>query len=274
MSSTHLIGARSLRLFSICALAALTSFPLYAANLVYAEDYLDYRLPSLVTDTCESRSDYSCPQIDIKYAASSQGWINTLINARINQIVPGSQSETERTQPPSNAKVLTQAEVKKRLDGFAKSQLEDIPEGSSLNYSFEASPSYLGHMGEVELFEINSYIYLGGAHGLGASEYMMFDTSSKRHIQLDDILLAGQKSKFKALAYEQYKAWVRKDNNELKAYEKMWPFTLTDNALLTDKGVVLRYQPYEIAAYAYGMPELTVPYNQLKGILKPKYIPH
>lgn len=114
---------------------------------------------------------------------------------------------------------------------------------------------------------------LGGAHGVGYAEYLMFDMDSKQQITLKDVLNSGQQTKFKALAYTEYKAWVKQSDNDIKTFEQNWPFVMTDNAALTDKGITLTYQPYEIAPYAYGMPKLTVPYAKLKGIVKPKYLP-
>jgi hypothetical protein len=42
---------------------------------------------------------------------------------------------------------------------------------------------------------------------------------------------------------------------------------------LTDKGVDIRYQHYSISPYAYGMPMLSIPYEKLGGIIKPRFIP-
>jgi hypothetical protein len=42
---------------------------------------------------------------------------------------------------------------------------------------------------------------------------------------------------------------------------------------LTDTGIVVKYQPYEIAPYSSGQPELLIPYSELKGILRPEYLP-
>lgn len=250
----------------------LLSIPAQAADLMYDSTYLNYTLPKTVTETCYSRKDYTCPEITIKYAKSSQDWINNIINNRINQLLPELQTGYG-AESKNKPKKMSEGDVKKLLDNFAKSQLKDIDEGSSLNYHFEVEPKYLGHVGSVELFEITSYVYLGGAHGVGYAEYLMFDMDSRQQITLKDVLNSGQQTKFKALAYTEYKAWVKQSDNDIKTFEQNWPFVMTDNAALTDKGITLTYQPYEIAPYAYGMPKLTVPYAKLKGIVKPKYLP-
>ena len=33
------------------------------------------------------------------------------------------------------------------------------------------TPEYLGHVSDFELFEINTYVFTGGAHGMTYSEY-------------------------------------------------------------------------------------------------------
>ena len=231
----------------------LLSIPAQAADLMYDSTYLNYTLPKTVTETCYSRKDYTCPEITIKYAKSSQGWINNIINNRINQLLPELQTGYG-AESKNKPKKMSESDVKKLLDNFAKSQLKDIDEGSSLNYHFEVEPNYLGH-------------------GVGYAEYLMFDMDSKQQITLKDVLNSGQQTKFKALAYTEYKDWVKQSDNDVKTFEQNWPFVMTDNAALTDKGITLTYQPYEIAPYAYGMPKLTVPYAKLKGIVKPKYLP-
>ncbi|BFM01967.1 hypothetical protein Psyaliredsea_06140 [Psychrobacter alimentarius] len=59
----------------------------------------------------------------------------------------------------------------------------------------------------------------------------------------------------------------------MSSYEKNWPFTLSDNVTLTDKGIDILYQPYAIGPYASGMPTLSIPYSQLNGVIKPRFIP-
>ena len=104
------------------------------------------------------------------------------------------------------------------------------------------------------------------------SEYLIFDTSTKKQVKLDDMLLPGKKARFKNLGYDAYKTWVKTVDADVSSYEKNWPFTLSEDVTLTDKGIDIRYQPYSIGPYAYGMPVLSIPYNKLSGIIKPHFI--
>lgn len=133
-------------------------------------------------------------------------------------------------------------------------------------------PHYLGHIGDLELFEVRSYLYLGGAHGMPYTEYVMLDSNNKRRLTLDNLLIAAAKPKFEVLVYDAYKNWIKDHSDDVAEYEKSWPFSMTDNVALSDQGVVLKYQSYAIAPYAYGQPELVIPYNKLAGILRPQYL--
>ena len=238
-----------------------------ADSLISSTDYLDYELPKSVQEKCAERQN--CPEIEVKYLKTNHDWINDITNARINNLVINSKP-TESA--PINIKA-TPATVKAAIDDFASSQFIDIPDSSSWSYNLMATPDYLGHVNNFELFEINSYVFTGGAHGMPYSEYLIFDESSKKQIQLADMLQLNNKSRFKALAYNAYKEWVKTIDEDVASYEKNWPFTLSDNVTLTDKGVDIRYQHYSIGPYAYGMPVLSIPYSELSGVIKPHFLP-
>lgn len=238
-----------------------------ADSLISSTDYLDYELPKSVQEKCAERQN--CPEIEVKYLKTNHDWINDITNARINNLVINSKP-TESA--PINIKA-TPATVKAAIDDFASSQFIDIPDSSSWSYNLMVTPDYLGHVNNFELFEINSYVFTGGAHGMPYSEYLIFDESSKKQIQLADMLQPNNKSRFKALAYNAYKEWVKTIDKDVASYEKNWPFTLSDNVTLTDKGVDIRYQHYSIGPYAYGMPVLSIPYSELSGVIKPHFLP-
>ena len=258
--------ARLMGLLASSFLLGIVAMPANAGNLISSTDYLNYELPENIQAQCVERDN--CPEIEIKYLNTNHSWINNMTNERVNELVVNS-------KPTESAPIKTkinQSAVNAAIDDFASSQFIDIPEGSSWAYSLMVTPEYLGHVSDFELFEIDSYVFTGGAHGMPYSEYLVFDLSTKKQIKLDDMLQSGKKSKFEALAYDAYKAWVKTVDDDVSSYETNWPFTLSDNITLTDKGVDIRYQHYSIGPYAYGMPVLSIPYSKLDGIIKPRFI--
>ncbi|WAI88645.1 hypothetical protein SC65A3_02126 [Psychrobacter sp. SC65A.3] len=262
--------AGRLRLLSIVSSALLfgtLSFSAYAGSLFSSTEYLDYQLPKKLQETCAARDN--CPEIEVKYLKTNHKWLNDITNQRINTLVVNS-------KPSESAPITTKATpaaVKSALDSFAASQLNELPSDSAFAYSLTVTPEYVGHINDFETFEISSYVFTGGAHGMPYSEYLVFDQKTKKQIKLADMLQSGKKPQFKALAYNAYKDWVKTVDKDVKNYEKNWPFTLSDNVTLTDKGIDIRYQHYAIAPYAYGMPVLSIPYNKLSGIIQPRFIP-
>lgn len=260
-------GLQSLTVFSSAILLSTIILPANAATLISTTDYLDYNLPKNLQERCVEREN--CPEIEIKYLKTNHNWINDITNARINNLIVNSKpSESAPIKTKSN-----QADVKAAIDEFAASQLIDLPDDSVFVYNLMITPEYLGHVNDFELFEISSYVFTGGAHGMPYSEYLIFDPTVKKQIQLADIVQKGKESRFEALAYDAYKKWISTVADDVDSYEKSWPFTLSDNVTLTDKGIDIRYQHYSIGPYAYGMPVLSIPYSKLDDIIKPHFIP-
>ncbi|WP_321155522.1 RsiV family protein [Psychrobacter sp. LV10R520-6] len=240
-----------------------------ASTLISSSDYLDYELPKTVQDNCSEHQN--CPEIEVKYLKTNHHWINDITNKRINNLVVNSkpsESSPITVKNSGNSKV-----IKAAIDEFVASQFSDLPDDSVFVYSLMVTPDYLGHVDSFELFEVNSYVFTGGAHGMPYSEYLIFDPSTKKQVRLEDMLQKGKKSDFEALAYDAYKTWVKTVDQDVSSYEKNWPFISNDNVTLTDKGIDIRYQHYSIGPYAYGMPILSIPYDKLRRIIKPHFSP-
>lgn len=253
------------------AVITVLSLSAHASTLISSTDYLEYELPKAVEQQCVERQN--CPKIEIKYLKTNHDWLNKIVNARINNLIINS---APSESPPSQSS--SQKEVKQAIDDFAVSQFADIPNNVSWSYNLMVTPDYLGHVKlgqdeDLEMFEINTYVFTGGAHGMPYSEYVVLNPNSKKQIKLTDILQVGKKPRFEALAYDAYKTWVKTVDEDGKNYEKSWPFALSDNITFTDKGIDIRYQHYEIGPYAYGMPVLSIPYNKLRGIVKTNFMP-
>ena len=260
-------GKRLLSMLVSTMILSVVSLSASATTLINNLEYLDYELPKTIQERCIERDN--CPNIEVNYLKTNHDWINKITNARINNLVINSKpSESAPVKTTGDAKV-----IKSAIDDFVTAQFADLPDDRSFSYELMVKPDYIGHVNSFEMFKIDAYIFTGGAHGMPYSEYLIFDMNTKKQVRLEDMLVAGKKSRFKALAYEVYKTWVKTVDKDVVNYEKSWPFTLSENITLTDKGVDIQYQHYDIAPYAYGMPVLSIPYSKLRGIIKPNFLP-
>ena len=260
-------GKRLLSMLVSTMILSVVSLSASATTLINNLEYLDYELPKTIQERCIERDN--CPNIEVNYLKTNHDWINKITNARINNLVINSKpSESAPVKTTGDAKV-----IKSAIDDFVTAQFADLPDDRSFSYELMVKPDYTGHVNSFEMFKIDAYIFTGGAHGMPYSEYLIFDMNTKKQVRLEDMLQVGKKPRFKALAYDAYKTWVKTVDKDVVNYEKSWPFTLSENITLTDKGVDIQYQHYDIAPYAYGMPVLSIPYSKLRGIIKPNFLP-
>lgn len=120
---------------------------------------------------------------------------------------------------------------------------------------------------------LNSYTFTGGAHGYSATILLNFDkfkaTEIDNHELFDD--LAG----FIALAEKRFrkehKIPAKATINETGFMFNGDSFHLSENMGLTDKGLQLIYNQYEIASYADGPIKMIIPFRIINPFLKEVY---
>lgn len=129
----------------------------------------------------------------------------------------------------------------------------------------------------LTVVELNAGQYRTGmAHGMTGSQLINWDNQAERALNIDDLLVPGAYSAYEAALRAVHAQWLQQHSDAVSdadSFQRMWPFAATDNIAITDQGLLAKYQPYEIAPYAWGQPELLIPYPQLRGILRPAYLP-
>jgi len=163
----------------------------------------------------------------------------------------------------------------------ADDPLPDSLRGYARQFLREAEPEHTSYLqaqvreqhGGLIVIELSSYLYAGGAHGLPGRGFIIYERSGDRELQLADLLLPGQEEAFWQLAAEAHQRWlVEKGHAEDKEFVAFWQFQPTRNIALLSDQVLLKYDVYSIAPYASGHPELVIPKDALRGVLKPKYL--
>lgn len=122
----------------------------------------------------------------------------------------------------------------------------------------------------VLTIKLNSYLFTGGAHGLSTLSYLNFDKTNGSELTLKELFNA--KDDFTLFAEN---AFRKQENIPGQAginstgfmFEKEL-FYLPDNIGYTEEGLLLFYEPYEIASYADGPISLTIPYSKANKYLK------
>lgn len=118
--------------------------------------------------------------------------------------------------------------------------------------SLNASISRVWETTRMVTYEAHGYIFTGGAHGVGFCYGATFDKKTGRRMQI----VKGNMELRSLLTDRLHKAW------EVDQFsEEPLPMPQADPYVVAGK-VKFIYQPYEIGAYAMGMPELELyPYE-------------
>jgi hypothetical protein len=129
----------------------------------------------------------------------------------------------------------------------------------------------------ITVVELNTWqYYTGAAHGISATQFLNWDNSAGKVLGLADILEPGKGDAYVAVLRAAHQRWLATNpdaQNDPETYHRIWPFQVSQNFGFTDQGLVVKYDSYLIAPYSSGQPELLMPYSELRGILKPAYMP-
>ncbi len=118
---------------------------------------------------------------------------------------------------------------------------------------------------------LDSYLFTGGAHGYTSTNFLNFDIEKGEKINTQELfqdLLA-----FRSYAEE---AFRKQENipadapiNSTGFMFELDSFYLPANIGLTPNGILLLYNQYEVASYADGQIQLTIPFREAKQFITP-----
>ena len=116
------------------------------------------------------------------------------------------------------------------------------------------------------------YVYLSGLHGNTWWSAKNFDTRLDKQLTLDDIF---SDNSFDKALNKKMEELITKNPEE---YHDLWEIPLINenhksNFYLTDKNLVIFFQPYELSYYARGVVEFPIPLEKIRGYIKEEYLP-
>ncbi len=119
--------------------------------------------------------------------------------------------------------------------------------------------------------------FTGGAHPNSYRMYLNFRPQTGESLDLNAVVKPGAMGQLAAIA-EKYFREARKlapDADLMKAgFEfKDNRFAMTENYGLTPDALLFYYNSYDVAAYYFGPTEVKIPYNEIRDLLKPEFVP-
>lgn len=202
-----------------------------------------------------------CPKVTVKTLRFDKA---PKLTARLGQRLLGMAQLEGKQVPKPPADFHAYAD---RLFRQSRANHRQYPETAPYSAQFKAKVASQ-HDGLL-IVRLDTYTFLGGAHGMPVTRYLVIDEDQKRIVSLDDMLRPGQHKAFEARLRAAHARWAGQQSID----RANWPFTPSDNAAPLPEAMAVTYQAYDIAPYAAGQPTLHIPYEQLRGILKPRFVP-
>lgn len=158
-----------------------------------------------------------------------------------------------------------ETEAKRLYEEYKEVENED-PE-YTLTWQFDTKMAINYNQNGIFSFQNTDYVYTGGAHGMYGSFGTNVDLEAKKVLAFYDLVNESDSSELKILGEKKFREAMELDETvEFRESGYFWEgeFYLSDNFSIDENGITFTYLPYEIAAYAYGMPQFTISLKALK----------
>lgn len=105
--------------------------------------------------------------------------------------------------------------------------------------------------------------YSGGVHGMDALSCITFDLKTGELVSGDDLFIENHQDRLVKALRKNLMSSVNEP--EMIIEKEIFP---SENFYLTEKGITYIYQRYEIGPYYLGIIKVTIPWKEIKDILK------
>ncbi|MFC7357748.1 DUF3298 domain-containing protein [Jejudonia soesokkakensis] len=210
--------------------------------------------------------DVMCPEVLIDYVmVNGDEEVSEKINHTITRTIINAIYIGEQDASPA-ATTIPEA-----VTNFIKEYRLENAEfpAMAVEYFAEASMTKNRTTENVISLQLDHYIFAGGAHGYGATQYLNFDTQTGEELEYDTLIL--DKTSFTALVEkkfkEAYKIPQRSSINSKGFWFKEDQFYVPNNIGFTNDNLIFSYDEYEIASYAEGRIFFEIPIKEIQQYL-------
>lgn len=239
-----------------------------------AEKKLPFYLEENYTNSAELKAYYyndnydSSAFLEMFYPLIT-GLANEDVENKINEIIKSNLYLSADEEDD----LVTHEEIKEHFFSRYKTEVKesDLFEDYKPHYSYYNSTNILFNGSNVlSINQINS-VYEGGAHPNHFISLASFDLLTGNEIFLADIFIEGYEKALNKAGEKKLREAFGLNNNESLEEAGFWfddGFTISNNFALYKGGIKFLYNPYEIAPYAMGAPEIFIPFKEIKNIIK------
>ncbi|GGZ97536.1 hypothetical protein GCM10007162_12140 [Ignatzschineria ureiclastica] len=227
-----------------------------------------YTITQYQEEACltNQQNEEECSTIDLSLPIyKDQPWLNTYI---IHNLIGDSQFQID--QP-------IEIQIKQFLSRAIADMIEYDAEYDSIETQLLGQTIIpKGHFQHFfALLNSNETYFKGAAHGNSEQYFYLLDTKTQKIVSLKALLVdAIAEKKLAKLQYNALQQLFKTLEIDIQEHfaDDTWQFIPSTNFIPSKAGLTFLYNPYEIAPYALGTIEITVPKEALKGIVKAPFL--
>jgi hypothetical protein len=153
---------------------------------------------------------------------------------------------------------------------YIEANIELYQGGHSFNWEMMGTSIVSMNRNGLLVYRVDNYGYTGGAHGMGVSRFLVFDTKKMERLHLKDIFIEGYEPRLSRLLDAEYRARYFLDDEEALSESGLFDDSIypSENFYLTNNSVIFYYNPYELAPYAMGSITISLYHSDIRHLLK------
>jgi hypothetical protein len=139
----------------------------------------------------------------------------------------------------------------------------------SLNWHYSENFAPISPKNKGVVIERTKETYTGGAHGMKTTQYYVIDLESQKHLKIDDFIRDYQGDHIRDIIYDELRNYSGLKRNQPLSqgiYLNDEP-ELTFNFFVSEDGLGLHWNPYEIAPYSEGAIHIMLPWKKIRPLL-------
>jgi hypothetical protein len=159
---------------------------------------------------------------------------------------------------------------KNYLGKYINANIDIYDGGYAFNWEMQGTSYISMNRNGLLVYRSDSYAYAGGAHGMGISRFLVFDTGKKKQLSLKDIFVEGFEEELGLLLEKEYRShyFLGEDESLTDAGlfdEQIFP---SPNFFLTSNSIDFFYNPYELAPYSMGSISIKLYKSDIRQLLR------
>lgn len=221
------------------------------------------------TDTIKVKEENSDETREISYSvlASTMTTRYDWLNQILLKAVFAASDDTGKAK--SIPETVTEEMVTQAYANIFEQFKTEAQEAQPVELQKNVEMRYVGQRGGLLTFNLQNYLFEGGAHGMMSTHYINVNADKKSVISLNDLIQKDSLSKVREVLWEVYQQRQNMLGTEPTVKKK--DFQVSNNFYFTADGIVFVYPVYALATFAEGEVELLASYYQINPFLNEGY---